>query len=302
MGFDPRTPFRAGDAAAAGVSSRRLGSPSFRRIVRGVYVAADAAADPILQARAALLVAGPDAFVSHHQAARLYRAVVPDDPVLHASVHEGRHRSRVPDVSVHLSRREPTTFRGVPVTTPADTFLDLAATLSLVDLVVLGDSLVRHGRTTPGSLVSAAASGPTRHRRAAALAASLVRDGVDSAMETRTRLLLVFAGLPEPDVNLVFRTPAGDVARRLDMGYREGRLALEYDGRQHADSVQQWEGDVARREEFASLGWRIITLLAKDLYRTPALTLARVVDARRQVGLSSPPLRDDWRRYFPGHG
>lgn len=299
MDLDECRPFRAADAAKAGISRRRLLSPAYRRIVRGVFVAAGAADDPLNDARAALLVAGSGAFVSHHGAARLYRAVVPEASVLHVSVPLRRHRSRVPEVMVHASARQPTVFRGLPVTSPVDTFLDLVGYLGLVDLVTLGDSLVGRGRTTPDALV-AAASGMTRHRAKAVRAAGLVRAGVDSAMESRTRLLLVLGGLPEPEVNITFRSPLGDVLRRLDMGYAAHRLAVEYDGRQHAESISQWEGDVDRREVFASLGWRLVTVLAKDLFRTPGQTLDRVVAAMRQVGMNVPRLRDDWRQHFPG--
>ena len=41
--------------------------------------------------------------------------------------------------------------------------------------------------------------------RLARRAASLAREGVDSPQETRLRLLLVLAGLPEPRVNVIIR-------------------------------------------------------------------------------------------------
>ena len=55
------------------------------------------------------------------------------------------------------------------------------------------------------------------HGRGAKLArraARFVRDGVDSAMETRLRMLLVLAGLPAPEVNFILppRPGAGGCA------------------------------------------------------------------------------------------
>lgn len=120
-------------------------------------------------------------------------------------------------------------------------------------------------------------------------------------METRSRLLVVLAGLPEPEVNVCLHDDAGEVRRRLDLAYRRYRLAIEYDGRQHAESQRQWESDVARREELDSEDWRIITLLAKDIYKQPAATLERVVRAMRKVGMAVPRPADEWRRHFPGH-
>ena len=44
-----------------------------------------------------------------------------------------------------------TRFRNLPVTTPEQTLLDLATSLDLVALVVLGDTLIRARRTSTAS-------------------------------------------------------------------------------------------------------------------------------------------------------
>ena len=300
--LQPGQPFLYRQGIRAGIPRRRLATDAFQRLLPGVYIAAGAPRDAVTEARATLLAAGPRAFLSHFQAARLYGGVVPSTEVLHASVPGQAHRSRRPEVVVHASSRTPTTFRGLPVTSPEDTFVDLASHLSLVDLVVLGDSLVRRARTTPRRLVQASAAAPASSRRRALRAAELVRAQVDSPMETRSRLLVVLAGLPEPEVNVCFLDEHGELRRRLDMAYRKNRLGLEYDGRQHAESQAQWEAGVARREEFDGAGWRIITLLAKDIYRTPAQTLDRIISAMHGAGMTVPSRLDDrWRRHFPGH-
>lgn len=180
-----------------------------------------------------------------------------------------------------------------------DTFLDLVGHLGLVDLVILGDSLVRRRPVTPDQLVRAA-QGLTEFRRHALDAADLVRAGVDSPMETRLRLLMVLAGLPEPEVNIVLRNEYGDVVRRSDMGFRSSRLALEYDGRQHAESAEQHATDIVRREELGADGWYFWTAISKDIFRHPATTLTRIVAVMQLRGMDTPPLRDDWRRHFPG--
>jgi hypothetical protein len=55
--------------------------------------------------------------------------------------------------------------------------------------------------------------------RLARRVAGLVRKGVDSAMETRLRLLIVLAGLPEPEVNVIVRDENGDWELRFDLCY-----------------------------------------------------------------------------------
>ena len=85
-------------------------------------------------------------------------------------------------------------------------FLDLASGgASLVDLVIAGDSLVKANDLDPALFVVGAAAYQGRNARRARRAASLVRAGVDSPMETRIRLLIVLAGLPEPQVNFIVR-------------------------------------------------------------------------------------------------
>lgn len=212
--FDPTRPFTSDQARTAGLSRQHLRGRSFRRVVRGIYVAAGAPTSGS-RLRAGLLATGSSAsFVSHHDAARLWGGVVPHAPEVHVSVPRGASRRRRQGVLIHSSARRPVRFRGLPVTSPVDTFLDLAAVLDLVDLVVLGDSLVRRERVTTTDLVKATSSASGRHSRRAERAARLVRPGVDSPMETRTRLLMVLAGLPEPEVDIRFLGEHGEVLRR----------------------------------------------------------------------------------------
>ena len=189
------------------------------------------------------------------------------------------------------------THRGLRMTDPIRTFLDLASDLDLVDLVVLGDSLCRAGRTTPEQLETAAEP-PGRHRRLARRAASLVRAGVESPQESRTRMLVVLAGLPEPVVNLVFRDHSGLVLRRADMGYPRAKVSLEYDGRQHAEDDEQWAGDITRREQFDSWGWRMVVVTSPGLWRAPEATLDRVTGILRSRGVDARVTSTEWRRYF----
>lgn len=281
----------------AGVTPAALRSSRYRRLFHGVYVDARAPITPVLLAQAALL-RDPQAVASHHTAARIWGGVVPDDGLTHIACLGPR--PQVHGIKAHARRtgRRFTTHRGVRVTTPAWSFLDLTDALGLVDLVVLGDSLVTAGNVTPQQLVEAAAAFPGRSRRLARRAAALVRAEVDSPMESRLRLLLVLAGLPEPVVNYKVCRPDGSVRYRFDLSYPEARLVIEYDGRQHAESDTQWDTDVSRREWLDARKWRLVIVRAKDVYRTPATTLSRVISAMRDQGMCVPRLSDEWRQHF----
>lgn len=106
-----------------------------------------------------------------------------------------------------------------------------------------------------------------RMRRGKTLAVELglVRDGSESSEETRLRLALLRHGLPEPDLNLDLRAADGRLIARLDQAYPEHRVAVEYDGRQHAASAVQFERDAARWDEIRDEGWYLVRILRPQL-------------------------------------
>lgn len=191
------------------------------------------------------------------------------------------------------------TWRGLRTTTPLQTFLDMSQVRSLVDLVVLGDSLVKKRRFTPEELVRFVSTANGPHHRLAKRAASLVRRGVDSAMETRVRMLIVLAGLPEPTVDHRVHDDRGNLLYRFDLSYLEYGLIIEYDGRQHAGSTSQWLRDIDRDEDLDDAEVRRLVVVAEDIYSRPTRTLGRIVKAMRSRGMTVPALSDEWQRHFP---
>jgi hypothetical protein len=298
---DLRSPFTRREGLGLGITHSSLEGARFRRIFHGVYIQADALVTPEVLAQAALMAAPAGSFISHHTAAKLWRATVPDDAGTHISC-PGTRPQRA-GLRAHRSPTwaESTTHRGVLVSTPQQCFRELAAAgLGLIDLVVLGDTLVKGGHVTPRALVDAAATWRGRGSRMARRAAGFVRKGVRSPKETRVRMLLVLAGLPEPIINHELRDVAGIPRRYLDLSYPEFRLGIEYDGRQHAESSEQWESDIFRREEFDTEKWRIVVVTNRGVYREPARTLRRVVRAMRDQRMPVPRrLSEEWRRHFP---
>ena len=69
--------------------------------------------------------------------------------------------------------------------------------MNLVDLVVLGDAMLKARLTTVSALIEAIEAWHGSGTRLGLRAAKLMREGVDSPMETRVRLLIVLAGLPD---------------------------------------------------------------------------------------------------------
>ena len=150
--------------------------------------------------------------------------------------------------------------------------------------MIVGDGLVKAKATTVERLVAAASEATGSRHRLARRAACLVRDGVDSPMETRLRLLLVLAGLPEPTVNVIVRGREGEWLRRFDLCYTVLRLVVEYDGRQHAEDTRQWVTDIDRREELDRGRYRLVVVTRDGIYVEPERTLERVRDALTDCG------------------
>ena len=120
-------------------------------------------------------------------------------------------------------------------------------------------------------------------------------------MESRLRMLVVLAGLPEPVVNHLIRSDIGDWAVRFDLAFPELKVAIEYDGRQHAESTGQWVRDVGRREWLDNEGWRLLVVLSGDIYRHPSKTLERIVGALRDRGRLVSVTSNEWQRHFAGY-
>ena len=277
---------------------------SFRRLFYNLYVSADVTVTPAVRAKAVLRVCPPRSQVSHFTAAELWGGIVPSQPLTHVSCpHPGVRSGRRGVGSHRLSpHARVVRFRGIPVSSPEQTFIDLACVLSLVDLVVLGDSLVKAKRTTVDRLVAAVNAWSGWGARPARRAVGFVRDGVDSPMESRLRMLIVLAGLPEPQVNRIVWDGSGSWNKRFDLCYPDLLLVIEYDGRQHAENDAQWDRDLDRREDLDGNGWRLIVIRSKGIYVEPHRTLERIAEAMRARGARNVPtsLRDEWRSHFPG--
>nr|WP_154792585.1 hypothetical protein [Occultella kanbiaonis] len=176
----------------------------------------------------------------------------------------------------------------VQLASPATTWAMLGAVLTdLRDLVALGDALVREQMfsSTPPPLATianlAAVVGSGRRVGIASLrdALPMIRTRSASRPETWLRLLLVGAGLPEPDLNWELRVD-GAVVAVIDLPYPELKVAIEYEGEHHLTDGEQWDSDIARYEDLAAQGWIVVWVTREQLFRWPENVLKRVRRAR----------------------
>lgn len=272
-------PFSVAEARKLGVSAKTLRGGRLRAPFRGVRVPVELADDLATLCRAALLVLPSDARFTHWTAARLHDLPLPRrDGPLPLHVTSSRPAPRIAGVVSHRSHEPgpPELTLGLPVSGAAAAWADLAQSLDIDDLVVIGDHLLRRRLACRRKLEDVVRCRVGRRGvRRLQLALPLLDGGADSPMETRLRLLLVRGGLPVPCVN---RDVVEDGAwlARPDLSYPAQRIAIEYEGDQHRTDRRQWKRDKSRRRLLEDHGWLVVEVIDDDVYRTPELTVARV--------------------------
>jgi uncharacterized protein DUF559 len=164
----------------------------------------------------------------------------------------------------------------VPVTTALRTAWDLAALEPLGTAVAALDAMVRARSVDLAALTAQAAAGTGRWGvRRVRRAVLLVDPRAASVPESRVRVALTLAGLtPVPQYEV---RDDGVLVARVDFGWPEAKLAVEYEGAYHFDGAQIVRDD-ARYARLAALGWRVIRLGAVDLHDLDAV-VCRVQEA-----------------------
>jgi len=112
----------------------------------------------------------------------------------------------------------------------------------------------------------------------------LVDAGAESPQETKTRLAIIAAGLPKPQIQIVVRNEWSAVLARIDMGWEKWRVGVEYDGSQHWTDPRIRSNDIDRTAELERRGWRIIRVSADLLRNRPDILAGRIREALRAAG------------------
>ncbi|WP_306233763.1 endonuclease domain-containing protein [Agrococcus beijingensis] len=214
----------------------------------------------------------------------------PEEPLV-VGVPAGTPRTRVTGVRTREfdpRRLGPTELDGLPILAPAATVMSLARDTEHRDLVALVDALVTPSRWYPDlrlpkrayADIAALAAFARRCRGlhgAAAFSAAVddARAGADSPQETRTRLVIVAAGLPEPVLQHPIRADGRRIAV-VDLAYPHWRIAIEYEGEGHLKDPAQWAKDIRRYERLEALGWIVIRVTKSDLTGDAAALTQRV--------------------------
>ncbi|HEX5560305.1 MAG TPA: hypothetical protein VFX52_01600 [Nocardioidaceae bacterium] len=300
-------PFTTRQALDAGVTRRvleRLLRREFvRRMVRGVFVAAQQPDSLALRAAALALVAPPGAVVVDWTAAWLHVGLLrPGDhllvPPVSLFLHAGKGRLRNALVSSGERTFLPEDLcrvGDVVATTPLRTAWDLGR-LSNRDLAIGAlDKLLRDGGFSRERLVAGVERfrrqrGVCQLRALAPIADARSESPGESVL--RLRWLDVGAHLPPPEPQVPVLDDWGRVRCRLDLGVESLRFAAEYDGEDFHTEQDRKHDEERRAWLREARGWTIVVARRESVFGPKAdieqRLCAGVDDARRRLGEFRP--------------
>jgi very-short-patch-repair endonuclease len=259
--------------------SVRVARSDLHREHRGVYRVGHRTPLSFSREMAAALAAGTRAVVSHRSAGHLWALLpAPSEAV------DLTGPPRAPRLGLRWHRlpiepRDVTRCRGIPVTNPLRTVLDLAADLKPDELERVVAEAERRHLVTLRALESALDRRPRCHG-APALRAVLRSPPAFTRSEAERRLLALVraAALPAPDHNL---RVAG---HERDLVWLEQGLVVETDGWEHHGGRAAFESDRRRDAELVAQGLRTMRFTWRQLSERPHEVVARLARALAQPG------------------
>ncbi|MDR6438582.1 hypothetical protein J2790_003747 [Paenarthrobacter nicotinovorans] len=273
--------FTLAEQRAAGIPDHRAWNSDLQVASRGIRVPWGEEQD---LAHTARLLTGisEGAICCRETAAMLWGCPLPwdsqQDFLLHLTRSDGAFRPQRKGVKGHrmvLAKSDVRTWQGIPLTSPARTWLDLAAVLPFEDLVAAADHFIckqtrsfGHNRIPLCSLDDLKAQvyrhAGMRGIRKARAALELTRVGADSVPETSLRLAIGRGFLPEPVLSYVVCDGSGREVAWPDLAFPSFKVAINYDGGHHLSAAQK-ESDIRREAALAANGWISVVVTVEQI-------------------------------------
>lgn len=191
---------------------------------------------------------------------------------IHVTVKRDSQRVRQGPVVTHLWQRSFSPLlvgSQLFVTPPVMTWAQMAPHVSLEELVVLGDSMMRNNpylkRATFHEFedfLVRTLNFPGRLKCVKAM--KYMSENTDSSQETRLRFLLRQRGFPQPISNYRVVDAEYSQSFTLDLAWPNQRVGSEYDGHYHREE-QQRKNDHFKRSRLAKMGWNIVPATVETL-------------------------------------
>ncbi len=231
-----------------------------------------------------MLACGPEAALSYRAAAAHWDLRPSSSPIFDVSVPRGRAHSRR-GIRVHRARSLATTRRhGVPITTVAQTIVDLAEVLDRRGTERLIERADQLGLFDLRRLKAA-----THGRRAAPVLSSLLADyrgdtkTKSDPEELYLRIIRAHGGIPDPLLNVQVE------GYERDAVWPKPKVIVEIDARSTHDTPGAWERDRIRDQAAIAAGWTVVRFTKSQLETDPAYVAAYTSSI---VNASSPTSRN----------
>jgi very-short-patch-repair endonuclease len=273
----------------------RIRAGRLHTLHRGVYAVGHRSVSREGRYLAAVLASGEGAVLSHRAAADLWELRASKERDIDVTVmsdHRGDSK-----VCIHrdaLDRSETMTRKGIRVTKPLRTLLDLASVVDERELERAIRQAVYRRMTTTALLAEAVRerSGQrgTKKMRKALINLGEAPGPTRSDLEEDFLRFLRKHRLPMPELNVKMRIRGKTM--EPDCVWREQRLIVELDGRDAHDSTPGFESDRARDAALQAAGWRVVRVTSRRM-RRDGRALARelrailATDADRRVSLGT---------------
>lgn len=271
-------PFRAAEVLDAGALTFRELRRFHAAVYPGVWAPRGVDFSAVDRARAAWLWSGRRGVAAGLSASALLGAkwVEPGNPA--ELIHTNRRSP--PQLTVHtdtLLPGEMVTISGLLATSPARTAFDLGRRLGLKPGVQRLDALMNATDLEVNEIEAVIAGHPgARGLRNLRRMLDLVDGGAESPYESLTRILLVQKGFPRPQTQVPVRDASGVMIARIDMGWPEYCVGVDFEGAHHWTEARQRNWDVERYNRIAELGWIDVRLTSGILHNAPSRFLDRV--------------------------
>lgn len=292
--------FSTAEAVDLGVMRGRLRSGLYipTRGVRSVVRPAS-----LLEEAHSFAKAAPDGFAFSHQTAAallkipLSYAMEAGD-LLHIMTATSWGRMRRDGLCAHrgLETRELTYVEGLPVVAAPDTWVDLGELVGrgkpagLDDLIVAGDAAANIVGGTEHLRDALSRRVRPRGKVTLSYARHRIRLGSASPMETRARLMIVRAGLPQPELNVHIVSRSGRWLAMGDFVWRQQRVVGEFNGVEWHEGPEQHEHDGIRRGGLERDGWTVVDIVADDVFEANSRT-AKLSELADELGSDLRSLR-----------
>ena len=291
-----RGPFTPQTAAEYGVSERMLRGKSWRRLHPRVWVHRTHVMTHRDDVTAATLSMPARARLSHVSRIQMLGLDIgPHDPI-HFTI-AGDHHIATEGIFLHRTEvMPPCDDVGV---SGAAAFLQFCASARLMDAIIAGDWLLAEGHMTAIEVRELAVRDDWRPGAWEALTAVSHLDArAWSPKESELRVVLKFAGLPAPEINVPVMHGNDQIAI-VDLLLENWRLAIEYEGRQHALDTHQFQHDITRYARLREAGYEYVQVTQRML-RQPQTVALHIEQVLRRRGYEGPPptFGHRWRSLF----